>query len=59
MAALKLKEPCCHDMSGLLLLECKGNAKCEGQFINWNGGAIVVGLCDLCHEGKPVCGPGR
>ena len=41
-----------------LLLEGKGNAKCEWQFINWNRGAIIVDLCDLCHEGKPVCGPG-
>ena len=29
LASLKLKEPCFHDISGLLQLEGKGNAKCE------------------------------
>lgn len=36
----------------------KANIKSEWQFVYWNGVAIFVGLCDLCYEGKPVCGPG-
>ena len=34
-----------------------GDAKCEQQFINWDGEAVVVCPWDLSFEEKSVCGP--